>query len=99
MSKISMVEAIYDEMHKAGLNEEHTLFEDILMGCCYAAEHNGEPDVIDWLYENDNWPYRDRRTIAFRFFRFLSSGQIKGKASDFLRKVVAIGCTALNEDD
>lgn len=98
MSKVSMVEAIYDEMHKAGLNEDSTRFEDILMACCYAAEHNGEPDVIDWLVEHDRYD-QDPKEIAFRVFRFLANGQIKGKASDFLRKVVAIGCTALNEDD
>ena len=97
MSRVAMVEAIYDEMHKAGLNEDNTLFEDILMMCCAAAELDGEPDVIDLLAEKDRYGH-SKDQIAFRVFRFLSSGSVKGKPTEFLRKVVAIGCTALNEE-
>lgn len=55
MSKVTIVEAVYDGMIARGLATDHEAFEDILMACSCVAEMENPSgvDVLKWVEERE----------------------------------------------
>lgn len=55
MSKVAIIEAVYDGMMGRGLNPDHEAFEDILNACAAMAEaeKSGGTDVLAWAAEQE----------------------------------------------
>lgn len=55
MSKVTIVEAVYDGMIARGLATDHEAFEDILMACSCVAEMENPSgvDVLAWVEDRE----------------------------------------------
>lgn len=94
MSKMAVVENIYDALTEAGLKTEHACFDDLVFGCtCLAVDpaYRGK-EVLDWIADQDD--ARDEIQIALDIKEFFRISGCPGFVTDVVAKAVAAGRAA-----